>query len=108
MILLRRHKNIVCSRIFRKRYRKGTKYSFSKISNVHNPPFYQYFTKFSHNFSTHCLTVLTIRAITNLVTGIHEMPCAHTVVITRYLAGMEVCYEHSEVYTKIRGGDQRL
>lgn len=48
---------------FCKKYRKGTKYSFVKVLIPKESPFYQLFINNSHNFSTHLLTVLTIRCI---------------------------------------------
>jgi len=48
---------------FRKRYRKGTKYSFPRVFILCKSLFYQGCIKFSENISTHLLTVLTKKDI---------------------------------------------
>ena len=48
---------------FHKRYRKGTKWEVSRTMVLYKSPFYQLFRNYLYNFSTHLLTVLTIRCI---------------------------------------------
>ncbi len=51
---------------FRKRYRKGTKYSVSRVAMTYKSPFYQLLRNSLYNFSTRLLTVLTTSVIFNL------------------------------------------
>ena len=64
-------------------FKKGTKYRFLKLVIHYKTPFYQKFMEFSHNFSTHLLTVLTIRCI--VIVLIEQMrntePCIRAISV---------------------------